>query len=131
MSQSFATTDDLQKRWRGYNPADGQVAEELLVDAALWLSAWFPGAAAAAETNPELAQALLMVSCSMVKRALLNGDTEGQASNSETVGPFAYQVAYRNPDGNLYILAAERDLLARLLGLSAGGAVSMNAPGGL
>lgn len=128
----FAEVDELRARWPGLPAASESTASQLLEDASVWLRAWFPGVADQAAASPELAAARSMVACSMVKRAMINGDREGQASNSETVGPFGQQVSFRNPDGNLYITKAERGLLDSLTGaVAAAGAVSMYAPGGL
>ncbi|WP_072814281.1 Gp19/Gp15/Gp42 family protein [Rhodococcus zopfii] len=126
---AFATHEDLSKRWKGFDAADAAMADQLLADAAVWLRVWVPQASALAATNTDLAEALVIVSCAMVKRALLNGDNEGQSSSQETIGPFQYQVAFRNPEGNLFLYQKELDLLEKLCGLNTSGAVSMTARG--
>ena len=126
---AFATTDDLAKHWKGYDGSDSEYADQELANAALWLRVWFPGVADAALTNEDLREALVMVSCKMVKRALLNEDSEGLTSESETTGPFAYQVAFRNPDGDLFIKNAERQMIETLMGNAVSGAVSMTSRG--
>lgn len=126
---AFATYEDLAKRWKGFDTADAVVADQLLADAAVWLRVWVPQAVPLAATNTDLGEALVIVSCAMVKRALLNGDNEGQTSNQETVGPFQYQIAFRNPEGNLFLYQKELEMLEKLCGLNTSGAVSMTARG--
>lgn len=125
---AFATTTDLASRWKGYDPADNALAEQLLADASVWIRAWVPTADTCAATAGA-ADALTMVACSMVKRALINTDTEGQSSMTDTTGPWSLQVAFRNPDGNLYLTNAEKQLLDGLCGGNTAGAVSMTSPG--
>lgn len=126
---AFATHEDLSKRWKGFDPADADVADQMLEDASVWLRAWFPCAQDLTGASPDLVQSLIMVACAMVKRALLNGDNEGQSSSAETIGPFQYQIAYRNPEGNLYVSAQEAKLIDTACGLNTSGAVSMTAQG--
>jgi hypothetical protein len=47
----------------------------------------------------------------------------------QSMGPFSSQVAFRNPDGNLFVYDTERDAILSLLGISVSGAVSMTGPG--
>lgn len=126
---AFATHEDLVKRWKGFDLADAELADQLLEDASVWLRAWFPCAHDLTGASLDLVQSLVIVACAMVKRALLNGDSEGQTSSSETVGPFQYQVAYRNPEGNLYVTKQEEKLIDSACGLNTSGAVSMTAQG--
>lgn len=71
-----------------------------------------------------------MVSCAMVKRAMLNTEYDGLASvaNTQTAGVYSDAVnrTFSNPSGNLYITSAERDLM---LGVSGHTAVSRMSPG--
>lgn len=125
----FAQLTDLQARWPALPLANESVAVQLLADASLWLRAWFPTAEAAAVDSADLTAALTMVTCSIVKRAMLNADREGLTSYGETIDAYAEQVVFRNPDGNLYVTSAERQLLETLLGLNTAGAVSQTARG--
>jgi hypothetical protein len=125
----FAQLTDLQARWPALPLASESVAVQLLADASLWLRAWFPTAEAAAADSEDLSAALTMVACSIVKRAMLNADREGLTSYGETIDAYAEQVVFRNPDGNLYVTSAERQLLETLLGLNTAGAVSQTARG--
>lgn len=127
---AYATTDDLAARWRPLVGDEESRADALLEDAAVWLRAWFPeldSQIADGRTDPAVA---LMVSCAMVKRAMLTTDYDGLStlSSTQTAGVFTESSnrAFANPQGNLYITSAERDLL---LGLSARTAVSRMSPG--
>lgn len=118
---AFATPEDVRARWAAA-PAEDTALTALLEDAALWLSAWFPGIPE--QPGERLSGALKLVSVSMVKRALLAEDSDHLESASETAGPFAQSRTFRNPDGNLYLTSQEQKMLRRALdaelGLSGG-----------
>ena len=131
---AFATHTDLEARWRPLSPAEQARADQLLADAAWWLSIWFKpygDLVTLADTNPELAEGLKILSCSMVRRAMTTGDVEGASSTYQMMGPFTSQVAFKNPDGALFVYTSERDAIFTALGVnvSASGAVSMTSPG--
>lgn len=126
---AFAIIDDLKDRWPSLPVESEAQATQLIADASIWLRAWFPGVEAAATSNADLAAALTMVTCSIVKRAMINGDREGLTSYGETIDAYQEQVVFRNPDGNLYVTKAERELISGLLGLNTSGAVSQTARG--
>ncbi|WP_280455647.1 hypothetical protein [Nocardia brasiliensis] len=128
----FATYDDLIARPPVLPQASAEQVETLMGDAAVWLSVWFRpfgDLVTLAEDDAELAEFLKVVSCSMVRRALTTGAIEGAASTYQVMGPFSTQIAYKNPDGNLYITSAERDAILALLGVNVSGAVSASGPG--
>lgn len=125
---AFATPTNLSKRWKGYRGDDEELATQLLADASVWIRAWVLDAAAYAGAA-DVADALEMVACAMVKRAMVNEDDDGLESRSETNGPYSEQVAFRNPDGNLYMTNAEKSLLEGLCGGNTAGAVSMSGGG--
>lgn len=122
---AFATPADLEARWRPLTDAETVVATTLLADAAVWLRAWFPDLDARIASAAVDAQAPVMVSCAMVKRALIASGHEGQSSGMEVMGPFTRQVAFRNPEGNLYVTEQEVDVLDG----RPSGAVSMECAG--
>ena len=132
MADPFATAEQLAARWHALSNEDALKADVLLADAAFWLKVWFReygDLEVLAQSDELLAQGLEILSCSMVKRALIGGDNEGQASQYQMYGPFSQQVSYKNPEGNLYLSAKEFAGIAALLGADATGAVSMTAPG--
>ncbi|TSD48580.1 hypothetical protein FFI94_022210 [Rhodococcus sp. KBS0724] len=129
MATPFATIVDLKSRPSALTEAQMDGSGQLLKDASLWMRVWFPGAADAIGSNEDLAEALSMVCCSMVKRALIAGEREGLTSHSETIDGYAEQVVLSNPDGNLYVTNAEKDLIEKLLEVKTVTAVSMTMRG--
>ena len=132
MAEPFATAEQLATRWHALSNEEALKADTLLGDAAFWLKVWFSefgDLETLAASDELLAQGLEILSCSMVKRALIGGDSEGMSSQYQTMGPFASQVSYKNPEGNLYLSTKEFDGIAALLGASSTGAVSMTSPG--
>lgn len=130
---AFAIPDDISARWRALSQAERDRATVLLDDAAWWLKVWFKpygDIEALAADEEDLAQGLLILSCNMVRRSLAaGGGIEGATQMQQTMGPFNTQVAFRNPDGNLFVYDAERDAILTLLGVNTSGAVSMTGPG--
>lgn len=128
---AFAITDDLVARWRPLSPAELERAEVLLDDAAWWLKAWFKpfgDLAVLAAADPDLLEGLKILSCAMVRRAMVSAG-DGVTQSQQVMGPFTAQVSYRNPDGSLFVYAAEREAILTLLGVNTSGAVSMESPG--
>ena len=128
---AFATTENLEARWRTLSDPETVRAATLLGDAAWWLGVWFKphNLVALAAGDEELAEGLVILSCAMVKRAMTSGAVEGAQSTYQMMGPFTAQVAFKNPDGNLFVYEAERDAIFTLLGVNTSGAVSMTGPG--
>ena len=111
MSQSFATVQDLEARWRILEPAERDRAKVLLEDAAVKISAAFRGldTELSGELKEKLSGELRIVSCNMVKRAMFTD--AGVQSTQETVGPFSATHNFTNPTGDLYLAKADRKLL--------------------
>lgn len=126
---AYATVSDLEARWRTLSDDEKAIAGVLLEDASLWLRTWFPDLDARIEAGSPDPGVPLMIVCSMVKRAMLASDREGEenSQNTATMGPFTAttQVVFRNPEGNLYLTAQERDALDG----RPSGAVSMECVG--
>lgn len=129
MATPFADIPALKSRPSALTEVQMDGAGQLLKDASLWMRVWFPGAVDALASNEDLEEALSMVCCSMVKRALIAGEREGLTSHSETIDGYAEQVVLRNPDGNLYVTKAEKDLIEKLLEVQTVTAVSMTMRG--
>ena len=129
MPDAYATVDDLALRWKPFVGDEVNRADILLGDAAVWLRSWFPTLDARIQAGEVDAQVAVIVSCAMVKRAMLGLHNAGQESSnlSETMGPFMAQsqVKFRNPDGDLYVTGQEADLLDG----RPSGAVSMECAG--
>ncbi|MGV9818419.1 Gp19/Gp15/Gp42 family protein [Nocardia xishanensis] len=129
---AFATADELEAGWRPLSPAEKDRATVLLNDAAWWLKIWFKSfgdLVALAAADVDLAEGLNILSRSMVRRAMTTGAIEGAQSTYQVMGPFSSQIAFKNPDGNLYIYDSERDAIHAALGVNTSGAVSMSGPG--
>ncbi|MBF6328736.1 Gp19/Gp15/Gp42 family protein [Nocardia transvalensis] len=129
---AFATPTDVAARWRALSPAEQARATVLLDDAAWWLKVWFKpygDIEALAVEDELLAEGLKILSCNMVRRALPGTVVEGATQVQQTMGPFNTQIAFRNPDGNLFVYESERDAVLSLLGINVSGAVSMTAAG--
>jgi hypothetical protein len=110
---AYATPDDLAARWRTLTVDEWARAETLLDDAAALIRAEVPDIDAhIADVDDPLDPDLpRLVSCAMVRRAMVAGDMSGVTSQSETVGSFTQQIAWSNPSGDLYLTRKERTLL--------------------
>ena len=75
---AYATTTQLQSRWPALT--DTATAGVLLEDAGLWLRTWFPDLDARIASGVLDAGVPEMISCAMVKRAMLASEHEGQAN---------------------------------------------------
>ena len=114
MAEPFATVDDLESRWRSLLLDEQARATVLLADASTLLRAEVPDVDARLTATPPTLDIGVptMIVCAMVKRAMLAGtDTDGIASNQQTVGPFTQSSTYANPLGNLYLAKNERRML--------------------
>jgi len=108
---AYAGVGDLEARWRTLSEAEAGRAEVLLEDAAVRLDAVCPPSLD--PTDTELAVRLI-VSCEMVKRALLSSGVAGGAgatSVQQGAGPYQETVQYANPTGDLYLTKADKALL--------------------
>lgn len=106
---SYATVADLAERWRPISTDEESLAETLLGDAALRIDRACPLPEDPAEDD---LRARLIVSCEMVKRAMVMPDNLlGVTSYSDGTGPFQEQRTYGNPMGNLYLTREDRKLL--------------------
>lgn len=129
---AFATHTDLETRWRGLTEEEQARASVLLGDASMWFKVWFRSFGdldESAGADALLAEALKVLACSVVKRAMAVGDFDGASGVEQSMGPFTANVTYRNPEGNLYLTKAEFGTIAVLLGQNPSGAVSMTAVG--
>ncbi len=111
--EAFATRSDLAERWPDIpaSLSDRQVGERLL-DATSRLLAEMAASGVTVEPDDEVqARNLKAVCCQMVIRSL--SCSAGVSQSNVTAGPYSQQLTFANPDGGLYINAAER----RALGL--------------
>ncbi|NEW33838.1 hypothetical protein GV791_14870 [Nocardia cyriacigeorgica] len=128
---AFATVDELEAGWRPLSQAEKDRATVLLDDAAWWLKVWFKefgDLEALAAADEELAKGLQILSRNMVRRSMTT-PVDGAGQVQQSLGPMTSTIAFRNPDGNLFVYEAERDAILTLLGVNTSGAVSMTGPG--
>lgn len=103
---AFATYDDYEERW---GAADEAQVSALLDDAGLMLRAQV----AVDEADDMQQAALKTVSLNMAHRAMATSASGlfGASQADAQMGPFQQSVHYANPSGDLYISAAERQML--------------------
>lgn len=104
--ESFATVIDLESRWKLLNDQEHKQAAVLLADATDKIRSDYPQ-----YYGKVSLRTLTRIVCQMVKRAMLNSESSGITQSSQTVGSFTEGYTYSNPDGDLYITAAERKSL--------------------
>lgn len=111
--ESFATTKELEARWRPLTEAESKRAETLLADASVKIALECEKAGVAykfetAEEDALMKANLSMVACEMVKRAMLSSvDQAPVTQQGITVGPFNGSLTFANPTGDLYLTKAE------------------------
>lgn len=106
---AYATITDYEVR-HGTVPSDQQqTVETLLGDAAVMLD----GMVTVNDCDAHQAEALKIVSCSMVRRAVQSAEASafGVQQATASVGPFSQSYQFANPSGGMYVSAAERALL--------------------
>lgn len=111
---AFATYTDIEARWRALTADEQTRATVLLDDASAMLSALVR-----VDESDEQQKALLkQVSCSMVIRSLVSGESTayGVDQMQATMGPMSQSVHFANPNGDMYLTKLEK----RLLGISGG-----------
>lgn len=116
---AFATVEDLERRWRPLSEDERDRANELLLDATAYLVALFENSEVEIlDENETQKRNLTMVCCAMVHRIMgIDDDMYGVTQYSKTAGSFTESGTAANPNGDMYLTAAEK----ALLGLSATG----------
>lgn len=109
----FATVEDLETRWRKLDDSETERAGRLLEDASVMMAIAMDGAGTDyAEPAPTLAKALVSVCCNMVKRVLISrDDLAGVTQYSQGAVGYTESMSYANPNGDMYITAAEKRML--------------------
>ena len=110
---AYATVTDLEERWRELTAQEQELAATLLDDASAMIDALVT-------VDAESQAAILkVVTCDMVKRAMVaaSAQTFGVEQMQATMGPFAQNVHFANPSGDLYLTKMEK----RMLGISGKG----------
>ena len=106
---AYAIVSDLEARWRPLDTAEKARATALLGDAQVYLDAECPPSA---PPTPAELEARKIVSCDMVKRAMIGGDNEaGVSALMNVAGPFTQQRSFANPTAEMYLTKKDRKLL--------------------
>lgn len=106
---AYATVEDLEARWRPLSSEEQDTAATLLDDAAVYLDSLVQ----VDSEDAHQAAVLRMVSCAMVKRAMIASESSafGVTESTATMGPFSQTMQFSNPSGDFYLTAAERTQL--------------------
>lgn len=111
MADPFATHTDVEARWRPLSAAEDAVADLLAQDASDMIRERWADIDQRITSGAIAADTLTRIVAQMVKRAMINGDSEGLESRAQTAGPFSVSDKFSNPNGNLYLSAADITLL--------------------
>lgn len=116
MAADYATLADLKAHWSSLPAEDEATAIQKLHEASVEVRGNYPDLDARIRDglmDPDIPK---MVVCRMVKRAMDISD-DAPAAGFESVqfgsGPFSMGGKVLNPDGNLYLTAADKRLLAK------------------
>lgn len=111
---NFATTEDLEARWRVLSASEKTKAETLLGDASAQIRARFTACGkdiSKADTN-----ILKQVCCAMVRRVMdTPSDLFGVTQSSQTAGSYSQSYTYSGTSGEMFLKKNE----LKALGLSA------------
>lgn len=108
LTNAFATVDDLEARWHTLTESEKTTAETLLLDASQYV------VDIGIDTGNVAHTTLKRVVCAMVKRAMsaaAAGIPDGVTQVNQTTGSFTDGYTFANPNGDLYLLAAEKKAL--------------------
>lgn len=113
ISEPFATTADLEARWRTLSTAEKATAGVLLADASNLIVEECPSANEVEDGDAvafnRRSAALKRIVCAMVKRAMLApADQPPMTQISMSAGPFSSGGTIANPTGDLYLTKSER-----------------------
>lgn len=111
--EAFATTKDLQERWRFLSDSEQTRAEVLLLDATVKITADCNRSGVTIDSTNELQSLMLKsINCEMVKRAMLSPiESPPLSAFSQTAGPYSESQTYVNPTGDLYMTSGEKKML--------------------
>ncbi|MEV8149950.1 hypothetical protein AB0O52_17620 [Arthrobacter sp. NPDC080073] len=117
MAADYATLEDLQEHWSALPAAKESEAQQKLHEASVEVCALYPDLDGRIIGGLIDADVPRLVVCRMVKRALEPKDENGPPAGMESfqfgAGPFSMGGKMANPDGSLYLTAADKRLLAK------------------
>ena len=100
----FATIADLEARWHALTSEETAKAQVLIGDATDMIMGECPNWRQVHD------ETLTRICCQMVKRAMIaeTSHATGLSQYSQTAGAFTESGTFANPNGDLYLLAAEK-----------------------
>ena len=106
-STPFATSADVEARWRTLSEEDRDRADVLTYDASAMIRERWGDVDARIASGDISNESVIRVVASMVRRAMIAGDAEGLESRAQAAGIFSVNDKFANPMGNLYFTAAD------------------------
>lgn len=91
MTDVYATTDDLEKRWRPLTDDEKAKADILLSDASDFIRTQAP------DIESVSSGTLRRIACDVVKRQMIQDAQAGMTSHTESVGSVSETTAYAQP----------------------------------
>lgn len=116
MAADYATLADLKEHWSKLPAEDEGDATRKLREASIEVRGNYPDLDARIADGTMDSDIPMLVVCRMVKRAMdvsEDAPTAGMESFQFGAGPFALGGKVHNPDGNIYLSAADKRLLGR------------------
>lgn len=109
---AYASTADIEARWRELTPEESARANALLEDASAILDALVN-----VTGDVDQSRMLEQVCCNMAIRAMsTSADLFGASSATMTAGVYSQSVSYASPTGDMYLTKLEK----KLLGITSG-----------
>lgn len=110
--EPFATVEDLEKRWKALDESEQERAEVLIEDASAYLFSVLQQSGIEVSGKDPQAQNLKTVCCAMVRRMMgVNEKLYGVTQFTQTAGSFSEMATAANPNGDMYLTSAEKNLL--------------------
>lgn len=111
MAEAFAQLSDVEARWRPLTSEENLVASTLLADASDMIRERWSDVDSRVTSGALMASSLTRIVALMVKRAMQNPSADGVSQFSQAAGVFSQSATYANPDGSLFLRAADIALL--------------------
>ena len=111
----YATVDDLRAHWPALEAEREAEAAQKLHEASVEIRALYPDVDARILAGSLDEDVPRLVVCRMVKRAMtapdLAGAEGGVSTAQQSAGPFSTSLTFSNPDGAVFLSAADKRLL--------------------
>lgn len=110
--EPFATINDLEKRWKALDESEKERAEVLIDDASAFLLSVLQQSGIEVTGEDPQGQNLKTVCCAMVRRMIgVDEKLYGVTQFTQTAGSFSEMATAANPNGDMYLTSAEKNLL--------------------